>query len=62
MYGIPHSEEFEDYDACARAVVDVLSGVDGPKKWTTDDIARAHRVGESRKCEPKPKIMKFSRW
>ena len=39
-----------------------MNSVDGPKKWTTDDIARAHRVGESRKGEPKPAIIKCSRW
>ena len=42
--------------------MDILNSVDGPKKWTTDDIARAHRVGESRNGEPKPMIIKFSRW
>ena len=62
MYGIPHSGDYEDYDACARAVSDVLNSVEGPKRWTPDDIARAHRVGQSRNGEPKPMIVKFSRW
>ena len=61
MYGVPHNDVFEDYDACARAVVDVLNSVDGPKKFTIDDHARAHRIGESRKGEPKSMIIKFSR-
>ena len=52
IHGSAHSEVFEDYDTCARAVVDVLNNVDGPKKWTTDDITRAHRLGESRNSEP----------
>ena len=62
MYGVPHNDVFEDYDACARAAMDVLNSVDGPKKFTIDDHARAHRIGESRKGEPKPMIIKFSRW
>ena len=32
MHGVPHSEAFEDYDTCARVVVDVLNNVDGLKK------------------------------
>ena len=27
-----------------------------------DDIARAHRVGQSRNGKPKPMIVKFNRW
>ena len=52
IFGVSHNDVLEDYDACARAVVDVLNNVDGPKKWTTDDITRAHRLGESRNSEP----------
>ena len=59
MFGVPHNT-LEDYDTCARAVVNVLNSVNGPKKWTTDDIAHAHRVGESRNGESKPMIIKFS--
>ena len=64
MYGIPHSRDsrLEDYGTCTQAVTDVLNSVVGPKRWTTDDIARAHRVGQSRDGKPKPKIVKFNRW
>ena len=58
MYGIPHSRDYKDYDACARAVSDVLNSVEGPRRWMPD-IARAHRVGHSRNGEPKPTIVKF---
>ena len=57
MYGIPHSGDYEDYDPCARAFSDVFSLVERPKRWTPDDIARAHRVGQSRNGEPKPMII-----
>ena len=62
MYGIPHSGDYKDCDACSRAVSDVLNSVEGPRRWTPDDIARAHRVGQSRNGEPKPMTVKFSRW
>lgn len=62
LYGVPETEEHENYDACAKAVADVLNSVEGQKKWTPDDIARAHRVGESRDGQPKPMIVKFCRW
>ena len=64
MYGVPHSgnAEFENYDTCAKAVTDILNSADGPKQWTTDDIARAHRVGQSLNGKPKPMIVKFNRW
>ena len=62
MYGKPHSGDHEDYDACARAVSDVLNCVEGPRRWTPDDIARAHRIGQSRDGQPKPMIVKFCRW
>ena len=41
IFGVSHNDVLEDYDACARAVVDVLNSVDRPNKWTIDDIARA---------------------
>ena len=48
MLGISHSRDtrFEDYDTCARAVTEALYSVAGPKRWTTDDITRAHRVAK----------------
>ena len=71
MYRIPHSGDYEDYVACARAyedyvacaraVLDVLSSVEGAGRWTPADIARAHRVGQSRNRNPKPNTVKFSR-
>jgi archaellum component FlaC len=62
MYGVPQREKFESFDTCARLVADTLNSVEGPKRWTTDDIARAHRVGESRNGRPKPMIVKFNHW
>ena len=62
MYEIPHSGDHEDYDACARAVSYVLNCVEGPRRWTPNDIARAHRIGQSRNGQPKPMIVKFRRW
>ena len=64
MYGISHRRDsnHEDYDTCAQAVTDVLNSVAGPKGWTTDDIARVHRIGQSRYGQPKPMIVKFNRW
>ena len=59
MYGIPHSGAYEDYDVCARAVSDVLNSVEGQRRWMPDNIARVHRVGQSRNGEPKPTIVKF---
>ena len=52
----------DDYNTSTQAVTDVLNSVAGPKRWTTDDIARAHRVGQSRDGQPKPMIVKFNRW
>ena len=43
-------------------MTDVLNSVAGPKRWTTDDIARAYRIGQSRDGQPKPMIVKFNRW
>ena len=43
-------------------MTDVLNSVAGPKRWTTDDIVRAHRIGQSRDGQPKPMIVKFNRW
>ena len=60
MYGIPHSGDCEDYVACARAVSDVLSSVEGAGRWTPEEIARAHRVGQSRNGNPKFNTVKFS--
>ena len=62
MYGIPHSGDHEDYDACARAVSDVLNCVEGPRRWTPDDIAGSHRVGQNRDGEPKPVTVKLCWW
>ena len=64
MYRIPHSRDsrLEDYDTCTQAVTDVLNSGAGPKQWMTDNVARAHRVGQSRDGKPKPMIVKFSRW
>ena len=44
MYGIPHSRDYKDYDACARAVSDVLNSVEGSRRWTPDDISLALTV------------------
>ena len=52
----------DEYKTCTQAVTEVLNSVAGPKRWTTDDIARAHRVGQSRDGQPKPMIVKFNRW
>ena len=46
----------------SRPVTDVLNSGAGPKQWMTDNVARAHRVGQSRDGKPKPMIVKFSRW
>ena len=48
MYRIPHSRDsrLEDYDTCTQAVTDVLNSGAGPKQWMTDNVARAHRVGQ----------------
>ena len=62
MYGIPYSGDNEDYDACARAVSDVLNCVEGPRRWTPDEIARAHRIGGSRDGQPKHMIVKFCKF
>ena len=64
MYRIPHSRDsrLEDYDTCTQAVTDVLNSGAGPKQWMTDNVARAHRVGQSRDGQPKPMIVKFNRW
>ena len=40
MYGIPHSGDHEG--TCARAVSDILNCVDGPRRWTPDDIVHTH--------------------
>ena len=37
-----------------RAVTEALNSVAGPKCWTTDDIARAHLVGQSRDGKESP--------
>ncbi|XP_076458527.1 potassium voltage-gated channel protein Shaw-like [Babylonia areolata] len=39
MRGVSQSEQHETFDMCARLVTDTLNSVDGPKQWTTDDIA-----------------------
>ena len=51
-----------NHDTCAQAVTDVLNSVAGPKRWTTDDIVGAHRIGRSRDGQPKPMVVKFNRW
>ena len=63
-YGLPHRRDsnHEDHDTCAQAVTDVPNSVAGPKRWTADDIARAHRIGQSRDGQPKPMTVKFNRW
>ena len=64
MLGIPQGGDprFQKDDICARAVTEALNGVAGPKRWTTDDIARVHRVGQIRNGKPKPMIVEFNRW
>ena len=66
MFGVPYSggsqPDRESSDDCARIVTDILNSVDGPKQWTPDDIARAHRVGQSKDGKPRTMIVKFSRW
>ncbi|XP_076470836.1 uncharacterized protein LOC143300792 [Babylonia areolata] len=41
-----------------HTVVDVLNTVDGQKRWTPDDIVRAHRTGQARQGQPRPMIEK----
>ena len=65
MYGVPSlTEGPEDYDACANAVVSVLNAADDNQdwQWASNDIVRAHRVGQSRDGSPRPMVVKFSRW
>ena len=63
MFGVPAPEGKEDYNSCAKAVTEALNSVtEASRTWTTDDIARAHRVGQSREGGPRPMIIKFYRW
>eukprot|EP00745_Piridium_sociabile_P022488 TRINITY_DN35108_c1_g1_i3.p1 TRINITY_DN35108_c1_g1~~TRINITY_DN35108_c1_g1_i3.p1 ORF type:complete len:250 (+),score=41.54 TRINITY_DN35108_c1_g1_i3:77-826(+) len=62
LYGVPQTNKCESFDTCAKLVADTLNSVESPKKWSADDIARAHRVVESRNGQPKPMIVKFGRW
>eukprot|EP00745_Piridium_sociabile_P041473 TRINITY_DN82021_c1_g1_i1.p1 TRINITY_DN82021_c1_g1~~TRINITY_DN82021_c1_g1_i1.p1 ORF type:complete len:107 (+),score=17.15 TRINITY_DN82021_c1_g1_i1:35-355(+) len=62
FFGILYTAEKEDYDACARCVVDVLNSVEGHKTWSEEDIVRAHRVGQTTSGEPRTMIVKFRQW
>ena len=39
----------ESRDDCARTLVNIWNSHDPGRKWTVDDIARAHRLGRRRK-------------
>ena len=64
IFGVPSvsRDVKETYDDCCEAVCYALNGVDGSRRWSEHDIVRAHRVGQARAGEPKPMIVKFSRW
>lgn len=61
FFGIPHGQK-EDYETCAKCVVDTLNSVAGYEAWKEEDIIRAHRIGQARSGEPKPMIVKFRLW
>nr|KAG5694717.1 hypothetical protein BaRGS_031533 [Batillaria attramentaria] len=63
MFGIPESAG-ETNDVCAQKVADILNGLaESPKRWQTDDIVSAHRVGPKRKDNaPRTMLVKFARW
>ncbi|XP_076439146.1 uncharacterized protein LOC143278020 [Babylonia areolata] len=63
FFGIPPLGQNENNDTCVSAVVDTLNSVErGVKKWTPDDIVRAHRIGQTREGNPRPMIVRFARW
>ena len=64
MFGVPSvsASDKETYDDCSAAVCNVLNSVDRTREWSDKDIVRAHRVGQPRRGEPKPMIVKFSQW
>ena len=61
FFGIPPNEK-EDYETCARCVIEILNSVDKSQTWKEDDIIRAHRLGQARPTETKPMIVKFRLW
>eukprot|EP00745_Piridium_sociabile_P028451 TRINITY_DN4581_c0_g1_i8.p1 TRINITY_DN4581_c0_g1~~TRINITY_DN4581_c0_g1_i8.p1 ORF type:complete len:674 (-),score=116.05 TRINITY_DN4581_c0_g1_i8:159-2180(-) len=60
VYEGPH----EDGSQCIRKVVQLLNRFFPAKQWTTDDVERAHRLGQrnSNYSRPRPIIARLYRW
>ena len=62
FFGLGPETPAESFPVCVRKVVAALNDLQNPvKRWTEEDISRAHRTGQSRTDGPRTMIVRFSR-
>ena len=64
FFNVPESPD-ESYESCADKIVNLLQNTVPNKTWTLDDVVRAHRLGSRGKnsvSNPRPMIVRMSRW
>jgi hypothetical protein len=64
FFNLPESPD-ENYESCVDKVVNVLQSTVPDKKWSLDDVVRAHRLGPRTSksvSNPRPMIVKMARW
>ena len=62
FFGLGPETPAESFQVCAGKAVAALNDLQNPvKRWTEEDISRAHRTGQSRTDGPRTMIVRFSR-
>ena len=74
FFNVAESTEPENYDSCAKKILDLLQNCVPDRVWQLSDIVRAHRLGTDKNRNdsgsnnsgndrrPRPIIVKFAHW
>ena len=74
FFNVAESTEPENYDSCAKKILDLLQNCVPDRDWQLSDIVRAHRLGTDKNRNdsssnsggndrrPRPIIVKFAHW
>ena len=74
FFNVAESTEVENYDSCAKKILDLLQNCVPDRVWQLSDTVRAHRLGTDKNRNdsgsnsggsdrrPRPIIVKFAHW
>ena len=67
FFNVAESTDVENYDSCAKKILDLLQNCVPDRVWQLSVIVRAHRLGTDKNSggndrRPRPIIVKFAHW